>query len=401
MAPRGKLLLLTLLLGALGYLLLHPPFQTTATAAPAPAFGPPKQFPSMLGTVTVEQLAHGLENPWSLAFLPDGRLLLTERPGRMRIATAQGRIGAPLGGLPAVDAQGQGGLLDVVLAPDFAQSSAIFFSYSEPRGGGNGTAVAKARLVLKGDSGTLQNVQVIFRQEPTIESSAHFGSRLVFARDGTLFVTLGDRYSEKEQAPRTDNHLGKVVRITTDGKAPPDNPFVSTPGAKAELWSVGHRNPQGAALHPVTGQLWTTEHGPKGGDEVNTPKPGLDYGWPQICYCVNYDGKLIGTGKSEQAGLEQPRWHWTPSIAPSGLTFYTADRFPAWRGNLFAGSLKFGLLVRLTLDGEKVVREERLLEGLNRRIRDVRQGPDGALYLLTDEADGSILRVTLAASPNV
>lgn len=395
-----KGLVLMLLLGALAYVVVYPPIRPADAAAKA-STSALRQFPSQLGMVSVETVAGGLENPWSLAFLPDGRMLVTERTGQMRIVTAAGRKGPALTGVPKVSAKGQGGLLDVVLSPDFAQNSKVFFSYAEPRQGGNGTAVAKARLALKGDGGSLENVQVIFRQQPTIDSGAHFGSRLVFGRDGNLFVTLGDRYSEKEQAPLKDNHLGKVVRIATDGSAPKDNPFINTQGAKPELWSVGHRNPQGAALHPVTGQLWITEHGPKGGDEVNAPKPGLDYGWPQICYCVNYDDNPIGTGKSELPGLEQPLWHWTPSIAPSGLAFYTADRFPGWRGNLFAGSLKFGLLSRLTLDGEKVVSEERLLEGLNQRIRDVRQGPDGALYLLTDEGDGSILRVTLAAPQKV
>ncbi|MDO9451462.1 MAG: PQQ-dependent sugar dehydrogenase [Stagnimonas sp.] len=400
MTQRHKGFVLMLLLGALAYVVVNPPIRPANAAAKASTTAV-RQFPSQLGTVSVETVTSGLENPWSLAFLPDGRMLVTERTGQMRIVNAAGRKGAALTGLPKVSAKGQGGLLDVVLSPDFAQNSTVFFSYSEPRQGGNGTAVAKARLALKGDGGSLENVQVIFRQQPTIDSGAHFGSRLVFARDGNLFVTLGDRYSGKEQAPLKDNHLGKVVRITTDGSAPKDNPFVNAQGAKPELWSVGHRNPQGAALHPVTGQLWITEHGPKGGDEVNAPKPGLDYGWPQICYCVNYDDQQIGTGKSELAGLQQPLWHWTPSIAPSGLAFYTADRFPGWRGNLFAGSLKFGLLSRLTLDGENVVGEERLLEGLNQRIRDVRQGPDGALYLLTDEGDGSILRVTLAEATKV
>ena len=394
MNTRIKGLTLVALLGVFAYVLINPPIRPAQAASGATTAV--RQFPSALGDITVEKVASGLENPWSLAFLPDGRMLVTERTGQMRVVSAAGVVGAPLSGVPTVFAQGQGGLLDVVLAPDFAQSSIVFFSYSEPRRGGNGTAVARAKLLLKGDSGALENTQVIFRQLPTVDSTVHFGSRLVFARDGTLFVTLGDRGSEREQAPRTDSDLGKVVRIRTDGSAAPDNPFINTTGAKPELWSVGHRNPQGAALHPVTGQLWLTEHGPKGGDEVNAPKAGLDYGWPQICYCVNYNGGKIGSGKSEQAGLEQPLWHWTPSIAPSGLAFYTAERFPAWRGNLFAGSLKFGMLVRLTLDGEKVVSEERLLEGLNQRIRDVRQGPDGALYLLTDDADGAILRVTLA-----
>ena len=399
MNSHRKPLVLLLLLAVLGYVLVYPPFpRANAASRNATALQSVVDFPSTLGAVRVEPLAVGLANPWSLAFLPDGRMLVSERAGQLRLVSARGRVGRPLDGVPAVAAQGQGGLLDVVLAPDFASSQQIYFSYAEPREGGNGTAVARARLALAGEGGALENVQVVFRQLPTIASGAHFGSRLVFARDGTLFVTLGDRYIGKDQAPLKDNHIGKVVRITTDGKPASGNPFADLPGAKPELWSVGHRNPQGAALHPVTGQLWISEHGPKGGDEVNTPKPGLDYGWPQICYCVDYSGAKMGTGKSELPGLEQPRWHWTPSIAPSGLAFYTADRFPAWRGKLFAGSLKFGVLAMLTLDGENVVKEERLLEGLNQRIRDVRQGPDGALYLLTDSSEGSILRVTLLAS---
>lgn len=389
--PLFQPLFLTLLLVGLSYLLLHPPFQQAQAANLSV-----RRFPSQHGAVTVESVARGLENPWSLAFLPDGRMLVSERGGRLRVVTVQGRIGPPIAKVPEVWAQGQGGLLDVVLAPDFAQSQMIFFSYSEPRDGGNGTAVAKARLLLKGDGGALHDLRVIFRQLPTIDSNLHFGSRLVFARDGALFVTLGERYSERLQAPRSDNHLGKVVRISADGSVPPGNPYVGAADAKSELWSVGHRNPQGAALHPVTGQLWITEHGPKGGDEVNASKAGRNYGWPVVSYGVNYDGTAVGENRSEKAGLEPPLWHWTPSIAPSGLAFYTADRFAAWRGNLFAGSLKFGLLVRLTLDGEKVLAEERLLEGLNQRIRDVRQGPDGALYLLTDQSDGAVLRVSLA-----
>ncbi len=393
MTTRAKSLLLIALLGTLAYLLIYPPIRP-AVADGEPAMLGVRLFDSQHGRLKVETLAHGLENPWSLAFLPDGRMLVSERPGRLRLVTAEGRLGAPLKGVPEVFTRGQGGLLDVLLARDFAESGLLFFSYAEPRQGGNGTAVARARLVLEGDSGSLQDLAVIFRQQPTIDSGVHFGSRLVLARDGSLFVTLGDRGSERAQAPRLDSHLGKVVRIHTDGSVPPDNPYVKQAAAKPELWSLGHRNLQGAALHPVTGQLWTTEHGAKGGDELNTPKPGRDYGWPVISHGVNYSGEKIGEGLSAKPGLEQPLWHWTPSIAPSGLAFYTGERVPAWRGSLFAGSLKFGLLARLTLDGEHVVAEERLLEGLNQRIRDVRQGPDGALYLLTDATDGSILRVT-------
>lgn len=352
---------------------------------------PPQTFKSEAGTVTVTEVASGLENPWALAFLPDGRMLVSERPGRFRIVSAQGQVGAPLSGVPAVVARGQGGLLDVVLAPDFASSQRIYFSYSEPRDKGNGTAVAHARLT----DTALQNVTVIFRQQPAIDSPQHFGSRLVFMPDGNLFVTLGDRGSQRDQAQTLDNHLGKVVRITAEGKPAPGNPFLNRKDAKPELWSYGHRNPQGAALHPVSGKLWLHEHGPKGGDEINIPQPGLNYGWPVITYGREYSGFKVGKGIQQQEGLEQPIHYWVPSIAPSGMAFYTADRYPAWKNNLFVGSLKFGQLARLTLDGEKVVKEERLLEGLNRRIRDVRQGPDGHLYLLTDDSKGSILRVGL------
>lgn len=400
MSKSAKVFLLLVLTGALGYVLVNPPLlpQAVASGETTPV-GTVRGFSSSLGKVQVETLGSGLKNPWSLAFLPDGRMLVTERPGRLRLVSREGQPGAAISGVPAVLARGQGGLLDVVLAPDYARTSLIYLSYSEPRDDGNGTAVARAKLVLDGSGGgALQELQVLFRQLPSRSGGLHFGSRLVFDRSGHLFITLGDRYSEKAQAPLTDNHLGKIVRITADGGVPPDNPYLRMARARPELWSVGHRNLQGAALHPVTGALWTTEHGAKGGDELNAPKAGRDYGWPIITHGVDYSGARIGEGIREKAGLEQPLWHWTPSIAPSGLAFYAHDRFAPWRGKLFAGSLKFGLLAMLTLDGEKVVKEERLLEGLNRRIRDVRQGPDGALYLLTDEDDGAILRMTLAAS---
>ena len=399
MTAHAKSLLLIALLCGLSYLLLYPPFLPADAAAAARA-NPlvMQQFQSEQGMVTVEPVARGLQNPWSLAFLPDGRMLVTERTGQLRVVSSGGEIGPAISGLPDIAVAGQGGLLDVILAADFAESGVIFFSYSEPRRGGSGTAVARARLLLRGNGGALDALQVIFQQQPTISSGAHFGSRLVLAPDGTLFITLGDRGSASAQAPSPKNHLGKIVRIHADGRVPSNNPYLKVSGARPELWSVGHRNLQGAALHPVTGALWTTEHGAQGGDELNAPKAGLDYGWPIITHGVHYSGEKIGEGITEKAGLEPPLWHWTPSIAPSGLAFYNADRFPAWRGNLFAGSLKFGLLLRLTLDGDQVLREERLLEGLGRRIRDVRAGPDGALYLLTDDSDGAILRVTLAAS---
>ena len=336
----------------------------------------------------VTEIATGLDHPWALAFLPDGRMLVTEKPGRLRIVSAAGTLGAPLAGVPKVDGRGQGGLLDVVLAPDFASSQRIYFSYSEPRGAANGTAVAHARLGAE----ALTEVTVIFRQRPDQDSRHHYGSRLVFDRDGLLYVTLGERGDSKALAQDLSGTLGKIVRLTAEGQPAPGNPFVGRADAAAEIWSYGHRNPQGAALHPQTGRLWIHEHGPKGGDEINVPQAGRNYGWPAITYGRGYDGRSIGTG-THQDGMEQPAYYWVPSIAPSGMAFYTAERFPQWQGNLFVGSLKFGLLVRLQLDGEKVVHEERLLQSLNRRIRDVRQGPDGYLYLLTDDSNGSILRV--------
>jgi glucose/arabinose dehydrogenase len=350
----------------------------------------PQIFDSQAGKLSVTEIATGLENPWSLAFLPDGRMLVSERPGRLRIVSAQGQVGAALSGVPAVVARGQGGLLDVVLAPDFSDSRRLYFSYSEPRpGGGNATTVAHARLT----DTALQQVTVIFRQQPAIDSQQHFGSRLVFDRDGALFITLGDRNRARDRVQSLDNHIGKIVKLTADGQVPSDNPFADRDGALPEIWSYGHRNVQGAALHPLSGALWTHEHGAKGGDELNIARAGRNYGWPVISHGREYSGLKIGAGLQRHEGMEQPLHYWVPSIAPSGMAFYTADRFPAWKNSLFIGSLKFGQLVRLQLDGERVVSEERLLEGLNRRIRDIRAGPDGALYLLTDEADGAILRV--------
>ena len=335
-------------------------------------------------------VANGLVYPWGLAFLPDGRMLVTERPGRMRIVTAQGQVGPPLAGLPEVFARAQGGLLDVVVDPQFAVNRLVYWSYSEPGPqGGNGTAVARGRL---GD-GRLDDVQVLFRQVPKVASVAHFGSRLAFGRDGRLFITLGDRFSQRHAAQRLDNHLGKVVRIEPDGRVPADNPFVGTPGALPEIWSLGHRNVQGAALHPATGELWTHEHGPEGGDELNLDRAGRNYGWPVVSYGVDYgSGAKIGEGTAK-LGMEQPLTHWVPSIAVSGMAFLTSDRYPGWKGNLFVGSLRAQSLVRIELDGERVVRQERYLVNQLGRIRDVRQGPDGWLYLLVDHAEGRIVRV--------
>jgi aldose sugar dehydrogenase len=337
-------------------------------------------------------VASGLQNPWGLAFLPDGRMLVTERPGRMRIAGADGKLGEPLAGLPPVDAGGQGGLLDVVLDPKFADNRLVYWSYSEAAQAperGNSTAVARGRL----DGNRIADVQVIFRQQPKVESRHHFGSRLVFARDGRLFITLGERFSRMDDAQTLDTHHGKVVRIEPDGKVPADNPFVGRAGAKPEVWSYGHRNIQGAALHPATGELWITEHGPQGGDELNIVEPGKNHGWPVITYGRNYgSGTVIGQG-TERADVVPALRTWVPSIAPSGLAFLTSDRYPGWKGSVFTGALRDESLHRLQFDGKRLVQEERLLGDFGARIRDVRQGPDGWLYVLTDERDGRIVRL--------
>ena len=339
------------------------------------------------GKVRLVTVATGLEHPWGMAFLPDGRLLVTERPGRLRIVGTDGKVDAPLEGVPAVSATGQGGLLDVQLDPEFAKNWLVYLSYAEPREGGNGTAVARGTLGERG----LDGVQVIFRQDVTIDGRHHFGSRLVFDRDGRLFVTLGDRNSERARAQTLDSHIGKVVRIERDGSVPADNPFVGRADAKPEIWSYGHRNVQGAALHPVTGELWTNEHGPRGGDELNRTLAGLNYGWPKVTYGVEYSGKTISESPTAP-GIEPPVHYWVPSIATSGLLFYTGDRFPQWRGNAFVGGLSSQQLSRLEMDGNRVVREEVLFKGVQ-RVRDVEQGPDGLIYLLTDQPDGQLLRI--------
>jgi glucose/arabinose dehydrogenase len=347
-------------------------------------------LPSAAGPLSVETFARGLDHPWAIVFLPDSRLLVIERPGRMRILAKDGKVLPPLAGVPRVFASGQGGLLD--LAPDraFAQNRTLYFCYAEPTGGGARTAVARARLV---DEGHLDGVSVIFHQEGPLSTSNHFGCRIAQAPDDNLFVTLGEHFVPRDQAQNLANHLGKIIRIRPDGSVPPDNPFVGKAGAKPEVWSYGHRNPQGLAFHPTTGRLWEHEHGPRGGDEINIIEKGKNYGWPVIGYGVDYSGARIHESTHKE-GMEQPIWHWTPSIAPSGMSFYTSDLFSNWRGNLFVGALAGEMLVRLELDGEKVTKEERLLQQLHERIRDVRQGPDGALWLATDSSSGRILRMT-------
>lgn len=336
----------------------------------------------------VTTVATGLSHPWSLAFLPDGRMLVTERAGRLRTVAKNGTLSRPLTGLPQIYAEGQGGLLDVAIDPKFSTNHTIYFSYSEPEGEKNGTAVAKAVLGASG----LTQVQVIFRQQPKVNSDKHFGSRLVFARDGTLFVTLGERYSMSEGAQELSSGMGKVVRITTDGKPAPNNPFLNQQDALPEIWSYGHRNMQGATLHPITGALWTAEHGPRGGDEINLDEAGKNYGWPMASYGSHYSGWPIPDEHASR-GFAEPFFFWNPSISPSGMTFYTGDRFPGWKGDLIVGGLSGMCLIRLDIEDDKVVKEERLLQGLNERIRDVRQGPDGFIYLLTDNDEGRVLRV--------
>ena len=347
-----------------------------------------RQAPSREHALRVVTLVQGLSHPWGLAFLPDGRLLVTERPGRLRLIEGGRLRPDPVGGLPEIRQHGQGGLLDVALHPRFADNGLVYLSYAGRDRDGVGTEVLRGRLA--GDR--LTDVRVIFRMWPKLDTGFHFGSRLVFDREGLLYVTLGDR-GYPDRAQRLDDHVGTVVRITDDGRVPADNPFLSRGGARPEIFSYGHRNIQGAALHPVSGRVWVVEHGPQGGDEVNVLRPGVNYGWPVITYGVEYgSGAPIGEG-TQKAGMAQPLWHWVPtSIAPSGAAFYRGERFPRWRGDLLVGALRERMLVRLKLDGERVLAEERLLTGIG-RIRDVRVGPDGLIYLLTDEADGRLLRL--------
>jgi len=337
----------------------------------------------------IVKMTESLEHPWGLAFLPDGRMLVTERPGRLRVVGKDGKLDAqPVSGVPQVAAHGQGGLLDVALHPRFAENQLVYLSYAARGEGGYSTEVARGRL----SGGRLEDAQVIFRQLPRSGGGRHFGSRLVFDRDGLLYITLGDR-GDQDRAQRPDDHAGSVIRVHDDGRVPADNPFAGKSGWKPEKYTLGNRNIQGAALHPQTGLLWTHEHGPQGGDEINVIRAGINYGWPVITYGVNYGfGTKIGEG-THKPGMAQPLHYWVPSIAPSGMAFYTGDRFPRWRGDLFVGALRDQMLVRLKLDGEKVVAEERMLKNVLGRIRDVRSGPDGLLYLLTDEPRGVLARL--------
>lgn len=383
--PTGRArLAIAATLAALAAVLAPPPAHAQAPRSPTPE--------PVTAPVRVETVARGLEHPWGLAFLPDGRVLVTERPGRLRIVEGNGRLSEPLGGVPAVQARGQGGLLDVALDPRFADNRLVYLSYAEPGEGGASTAVARGRL----GAGRLEEVQVVYRQQPKVGAFNHFGSRLVFARDGTLFVTQGDRANHSDEAQNLATLIGKIVRINPDGSIPRDNPFLGRAGARQEIWSYGHRNVQAAALHPQTGQLWTVEHGARGGDELNHPEAGRNYGWPVISYGTHYSGLRIGEGTA-RPGMEQPVYYWDPVIAPSGMAFYTGEAYPGWKGSLFIGSLRPGLLVRLTLPDGRVTGEERYLADLHERIRDVRQGPDGLLYLLTDARHGRLLRLVPTA----
>ncbi len=362
-----------------------------ALVSPAAA----QRFSTDLVEIDVEAVASGLEHPWGMAFLPGGELLITERPGRLRVLLPEGGLSQPISGVPAVADAGQGGLLDVTIDPDFASNGLVYFSFAEARGGGSALSVARGRLDLAQNS--LSDVEIIFRQEPAVGGGRHFGSRVVFSNDGTLFVTAGDRGDHSDQSQNPQNHIGAVMRINPDGSIPQDNPGVGRDDWADEVWSIGHRNIQGATMRPGTNQFWTNEHGARGGDEVNLIAPGLNYGWPVISYGVHYSGAPIGEGTA-RPGMEQPVYYWDPSIAPSGMAFYTGDAFPEWQGNVLIGGLVGQLLSRLTMRGDAVVDEERMLQGLNARIRAVSQGPDGLVYLLTDAADGRVLRLSPAGS---
>lgn len=370
-------------LAALLALVLSAPFATAwATTS--------REFPSENGPVRVTTIVEGLEHPWGLAFLPDGRMLVTERPGRLRIVNTDGTLSRPISGVPRVQARGQGGLLDVALHPQFAENGWVYLSFAEPGSGGAGTSVARGRL----DGEALKDVQVIFQQSPKVDTGFHYGSRLVFDREGKLYVSSGDR-GMQDTAQDLARGQGKLFKLNDDGTPVAGLPLAAREGTHPGVFSYGHRNIQGMALHPETGLVWTHEHGPRGGDEINVPRAGRNYGWPVITYGINYNGTTIGEGLKAKDGMEQPLYQWTPSIGASGLAFYTADRFPAWRGNAFVGALALTHLERLVLDGERVVDTEVLLDDWNERIRDVRQGPDGALYVLTDARRGKLARLEL------
>jgi glucose/arabinose dehydrogenase len=391
------------------------PLETRVANAPdqKPAFPGQTRICGVKSDVAfdVTVLAKGLDRPWAVEPLPNGDLLITEKPGRMRIVSAKGEVGQPIGdllpvgaggvsadsgkgGLPPITARGQGGLLDVALSPNFATDRTIFWSFSEQREGGSGTSVARG--VLTADRRNLEQVRVIFRAMPTYDNGLHFGSRLAFGPDGKLYITLGERFDRettRPQAQHLNSHLGKIIRINPDGSVPADNPFAKQPGALPEIWTLGHRNVQASAFDE-SGRLWTVEHGAQGGDELNLIEKGKNYGWPLVTYGEEYSGEPIPNAVTAREGYEQPVYYWDPVIAPSGAQFYTGQAFPAWRGNLFVGSLKEQLLVRLVIKGNRVVGEEHLLADRRQRVRDVRQGPDGALYVVTDQANGELWKLT-------
>jgi glucose/arabinose dehydrogenase len=364
------------------------PVALALAATPAAA----AEVTTQAGPICIDVVATGLEHPWGLAFLPDGRMLVTERPGRLRVVGRDRSVSPPVANLSPVYDSGQGGLLDVVLSPGFATDRLVYISFAEPGAGGASTAVARGRL--NSAATALEGVETIFRQQPKVSGGRHFGSRLVFTRDGKLFVTTGDR-GKGDPAQDISNHIGTIVRIEPDGKVPADNPFVGRSGARPEIWSFGHRNAQGAALHPVTGALWQHEHGPRGGDEINIPEAGGNYGWPLVSWGTEYSGWPIPDPPT-RPDLQAPVYQWTPVIAASGMAFYVGELFPAWRGNLLVGGLVAEAVVRLTLDGTRVTAEERIPVGA--RVRDVRVGPDGAVYVLTDDSDGKLLRLAPGGS---
>ena len=361
-----------------------------------PAFAGQTRAPGVRTEVAMAHtvVASGLVEPWGLALLPDGRWLVTERPGRLRIITAAGAVGEPITGLPAVDPRGQGGLLDVVIGPSFGQDRMIYWSYAEPREGGNGTAVARGRLSADGTQ--VEGVQVLFRASPTYDGVLHYGSSLAFSSDGKLFITLGERSDApmRPQAQDLGSHMGKTIRINADGSVPSDNPFVGQAGALPEIWSLGHRNMQGIAI--AGDEVWTVEHGTRGGDEINLDRAGLNYGWPIIAYGIEYRGGAINEGITAREGLTQPVYYWDPVIAPGGMTFYTGTMFPGWSGNLLIGGLGGKHLARLVLENGEVTGEERLLTDLGERIRDVAVAPDGAVWVITDEPNGKLVRLAAA-----
>jgi glucose/arabinose dehydrogenase len=367
-----------------------PPFAAALLLATGAAPLQAQTYRSSAGPLSVETFARGLVHPWAFAFLPDGRMLVTERPGRMRIVAKDGALSPALGNVPRVVARSQMGLLDLILDRNYARNQTVYFCYSADPGGD--AALARARLVDEGQP-ALADMKVIFKQEgPPASAGNNVGCRIAQDADDHLFLTLGDHFGPRDEAQNLANHIGKIVRVNPDGSVPPDNPFVRRAGAKPEIWAYGVRNPQGLAFQPQTGKLWEDEHGPRGGDEVNIIEKGKNYGWPVIGYGIDYNGAKIHES-THKAGMEQPLKYWVPSIAPSGMAFYTGDLFPAWRGNVFIGALAAELLVRLEVHGETVGNEERMLHELGERIRDVRQGPDGALWLLTDNAAGRVLRV--------